>query len=159
MPKRGPYKKPSLKKFREVVIACKGFRGDVAKALNVSRLSVLNWCKDDPEFNACFAECDGKILDECLKSARQLAIGIPKTKKENGKTVLTGWAERPDGQMLRYLIGKYGRDEGFAESIDITSNGETINAAPASIIVEVIDRRDQVRKPDEENEGNAASEG
>ena len=151
MPKRGPYKKPSLKKFREVVIACKGFKGDVAKALNVNRLTVLNWCKDDPEFNACFAECDGKILDECLKSARQLAIGIPKTKKVDGKTVLTGWTERPDGQMLRYLIGKYGRDEGFAESLDITSNGETINAAPpAPVVVEIIDRREQVRKPEED---------
>ncbi len=156
MPKRA-YKKPPLKKFREVVIACKGFRGDVAKALNVSRLTVNKWCHDDPEFNECFAECGGRILDECLKSARQLAIGIPKTKKENGKTVLTGWVERPDGQMLRYLIGKYGRDEGFAESIDITSNGETINAAPAPVVVEIIDRREHVRK--DQVEGDAVDEG
>lgn len=156
MPNRA-YKKPSLKKFREVVMACKGFRGDVAKALNVSRLTVNKWCHDDPAFNECFAECGGRILDECLKSARQLAIGIAKTKKVDGKMVLTGWVEKPDGQMLRYLIGKYGRDEGFAESIDITSNGETINAAPAPTIVEIIDRREQVRRPEQDED--AAEQG
>ena len=150
MPKGGAYKKPSLKKFREVVAACKGFRGEVAKALNVNRLTVNNWCKDDPEFQSCFAEFNGKLLDECLKSARQLAIGIPKTKKENGKQVLTGWVEKPDGQMLRYLIGKLGKDEGFAESLDITSNGETINAAAATpVVVEIIDRREHVRKAEQ----------
>jgi hypothetical protein len=155
-----PYatKKPSLKKFREVVEALKGARGEVAKALNVNRLTVNNWCKADPAFQACFAEYNGKLLDECLKSARLLAVGIPQTKKVNGKNVVTGWKEKPDGQMLRYLIGKLGRDEGFAETLDITSNGETISAPVAQpVVVEIIDRREHVRKSDEE--ADATQEG
>lgn len=157
MPQR-PYKKPSLKKFREVVDACKGARGEVSKALGVNRLTVNKWCKADPDFQACFAEYNGKLLDECLKSARLLALGIPNTKKVDGKNVVTGWKERPDGQMLRYLIGKLGRDEGFAETLDITSNGETISAPVAQpVVVEIIDRREQVRTPDEE--ADAGEEG
>ena len=150
------YKKPTLKKFKEAVEACKGTRGEVAKVLNVSRVCLNKWCKEDPEFASCFAEYNGKLLDDCLKSARQLAIGIPKTKKVNGRTVITGWAERPDGQMLRYLIGKLGREEGFAETLDITSNGESIApiAAPP-VVVEIIDRREHVRKPEDEGDNNA----
>jgi len=152
MPK-GAYKKPSLKKFREVVDSLKGARGEVAKALGVDRLTVNRWCKADPQFQACFVEYQGKLLDECLKSARLLAVGIPQTKRVNGKNVVTGWKERPDGQMLRYLIGKLGRDEGFAETLDITSNGETISAPVAQpVVVEIIDRRDQVRTPDQEED-------
>ena len=149
-------KKPSLKKFKEVVEAMKGARGEVARALNVNRLTVNNWCKADPEFQACFAEYNGKLLDECLKSARLLAVGIPQTKKVNGKNVVTGWKERPDGQMLRYLIGRLGRDEGFAETLDITSNGETISAPVAQpVVVEIIDRREQVRTPEREEDAGA----
>ena len=152
------YKKPSLKKFKEVVDACRGARGEVAKALNVNRMTINNWCKADPSFQACFAEFNGKLLDECIKSARLLALGIAKTKKVNGKSVITGWKERPDGQMLRYLIGKLGRDEGFAETLDITSNGETISAPVAQpVVVEIIDRREQVRTPDDE--ADAGEEG
>ena len=154
------YKKPTLKKFKEVVEACKGTRGEVAKALNVNRISINKWCKDDPDFAACFVEFNGKLLDDCLKSAKQLAIGIPKTKKINGKKVVTGWVERPDGQMLRYLIGKLGREEGFAETLDITSNGETIApSAAAPVVVEIIERREHVRKPEGEGENNVVEQG
>lgn len=148
MPK-GRYKKPSLKKFQEAVEASQGWRGKVAEYLGVNRYTVNMWCKEDPEFAACFTESKGKFLDDCLKSARMLATGIPLTKKVNGKNVVVGWKERPDAGMLRYLIGRLGKDEGFGESIDITSNGETIQGGTTQIapmVIEVIDKREDVRK-------------
>ena len=41
-----------------------------------------------------------------------------------GKVI--GWEERPDGNMLRYLLGTLGKKEGFGESLDITTNGKDI---------------------------------
>ena len=88
-------------------------------------------------------EYKGQLLDECLNSARALAIGIPEL---NDRKQIVGWKEKPDGYMLRYLISTLGRREGFGDSLDVTSNGETIRQEP--IRIEVIDRRDKVQQPD-----------
>ena len=52
--------------------------------------------------------------------------------------------------MLRYFISTLGRKEGYGESIDITSKGESIKPDP--IVVEVIDSRDKVAAPEEAEE-------
>lgn len=65
----------------------------------------------------------GSLVDECLVSARVLALGIPE-KDENGNFV--GWRERPDGYMIRYLLSTLGKNEGFGESVDVTTNGKDI---------------------------------
>ena len=44
--------------------------------------------------------------------------------------------------MLKYLIGKFGRNEGFGESIDITTKGEKISND--KVVIEVIDSRDKI---------------
>ena len=140
-------KKPSLKQFREVAQACGGTMSRMAVALGVNRVTVWKWCDADPEFRAVIEEHRGKLLDECLKVARLTALGIPKLDKD--KKVI-GWKEKPDGLMLRYLIGTLGRKEGFGESVDITSKGESIKPDP--IVVEVIDNRDKVVKPNDMEE-------
>ena len=132
------FKKPSIKKFKEVAEACGGTDGKMATMLGVYRQTVYKWCSDEPEFQAVIEEYRGKLLDECLRSARAVSIGIPKT--ENGKIV--GWIEKPDGYMLRYLIGTLGRKEGFGESIDVTTKGDSIKPDP--IVIEVIDKREQI---------------
>lgn len=132
-------KKPKLKKFIEVCEQCKGQMTNIAKALNCSRMSVYQWCKADPAFQEAIDEYKGQLLDECLKSARILALGIPKL--EGGKIV--GWTEKPDSYMLRYLIGTLGRREGFGENVDITSNGQSIKPEPT--VIEIIDSRDKVK--------------
>ena len=140
-------KKPSLERFAEVVEAYRGVIGRVAKALMVDRTTVYNWCNNDPRFQAVIDNYKGQFLDECLKSGRILAVGIPKL---DAKKQVIGWKERPDGQMLRYFISTLGRREGYGESLDITSKGESIKPDP--IVVEVIDNRDKVEVPSEENE-------
>ena len=64
-----------------------------------------------------------KVFDRCFTTAQALAFGIPDT-DDNGNVI--GWIERPDSGMLRYFLSTLGRNEGFAENVDITSNGETI---------------------------------
>ena len=140
------YKKPTLKRFRTVAAECKGVIGAMSRALMCSRTQVYHWIKTDPKFKEVIDEYRGQLLDECLKSARVLCAGIPKI--ENNKIV--GWIERPDSQMIRYFISTLGKEEGFGESIDITSKGESIKPAP--IVIEVIDSRDKVRKPEEDKE-------
>lgn len=52
-----------------------------------------------------------------------MALGIP---ERDDKGNFTGWLERPDGNMLRYLLSTLGKEEGFVESMDITTNGKEI---------------------------------
>lgn len=137
-------KRPSIAKFRELAETCGGTLGKMATALGVYRSTIYKWCADNPEYQAVIDEYRGRLLDECLRSARAVSIGIPKTK--DGKIV--GWIERPDGYMLRYLISTLGRKEGFGEAIDLTSKGESIKPDP--VVIEVIDSRDKIETAEEE---------
>ena len=137
-------KRPGLNQFRETAETCGGVVSRMAKALGVSRKTIYEWCKNE-KYQAVLDEYKGKLLDECLKVARLTALGIPKLDKDNK---VVGWKERPDGQMLRYFISTLGRKEGYGESIDVTSKGESIKPDP--VVIEVIDRRDQIVKPHEE---------
>lgn len=136
-------KKPSLKRFREVSDSCQGTIGKIATAFGVWRTTVYDWCKSDPAYQAVIDEYKGRLLDDCLKSAKILAQGIPQL---NEKHQVVGWKERPDGYMLRYLISTLGRREGYGDAIDVTSKGESIKPEP--VIIEVIDKREQVAEAD-----------
>lgn len=144
-------KRPSLAVFAEVCEKANGVKTNIAKMLGVSRRMVNYWCEAYPKFQEIVDEYKGRLLDKCLKSGEILALGIPKYKKDpvTGAQVLDGWKEKPDGQMLRYFISKLGNKEGFADSIDITSKGESIKPDP--VVVEVIDRREQVAREEDEN--------
>lgn len=145
----GYYKKPTLKKFIRVCETCKGTVGQIAKAFNVTRKTVYDWCHADEQFQAAIDEYKGQLLDECIRSARAVAIGIPEVDPVTKKIV--GWKEKPDGYMLRYLMSTLGRREGFGENIDVTTNGKDIKQE--KVIIEVIDSRDKViTQTDEENE-------
>lgn len=137
-------KRPTIETFTEVVEACRGTVSKVAETFGVHRGTVYDWCARDPRFQAVIDDTKGKLLDDCLRSARMLAIGIPKDPHD----ITKGWKERPDGNMLRYLISTLGRREGYGESIDITSKGESVKPDP--VVVEVIDRREQVASTGEE---------
>lgn len=142
------HKKPTLKQFAEVTEACRGVIGKIAEGLNVDRSTIYDWCNKDERYKAVIDNYKGKFLDECLKSGRILALGIPKL---DGKKQVVGWKERPDGQMLRYFISTLGRREGFGEQIDVTSKGESIKPDP--VVIEVIDNRMQVQRDNGENDG------
>lgn len=140
-------KKPPLKKFKEIAEACGGTIGKMATALGVYRSTIYKWCSSNPEYQAVIDEYRGRLLDECLRSARAVSVGIPKLDEKNH---IVGWIERPDGYMLRYLISTLGRKEGFGEAIDLTSKGESIKPDP--VVIEVIDRREQIDTGDDETE-------
>lgn len=108
-------KKPDILKFREVLHKTGGNLSKVAATFHVTRKTVYDWAKADEQFKDAISDERGSLVDECLVSARVLALGIPE-KDEKGNFI--GWRERPDGYMIRYLLSTLGRKEGFGETQD-----------------------------------------
>ena len=81
----------------------------------MTRKTIYDWAKADELFKDAISDERGSLVDECLVSARILALGIPE-KDEKGNFI--GWRERPDGYMIRYLLSTLGRKEGFGETQD-----------------------------------------
>lgn len=108
-------KKPDILKFREVLRKSGGNLTKVAATFHVTRKTVYDWAKSDTEFKYAITDERGSLVDECLVSARVLALGIPE-KDEKGNFI--GWRERPDGYMIRYLLSTLGRKEGFGDRED-----------------------------------------
>ena len=142
--------KPKLTRFQQVAAEQCGNISKIADAFGVGRASVYRWLLTDEKFKSVIEEQRGRLLDRCIESAALLANGVPSWEESANGPVFKGWKVMPDGNMLRYLISTLGRKEGFGEStaIDITSKGEKL--IPEPIQIEVIDRREQVEK--EENE-------
>lgn len=105
-------KKPNIGVFREVLRKSGGNLTRVAATFKVARKTVYQWAKEDTEFKDAISDERGSLVDECLVSARVLALGIPE-KDEDGNFI--GWRERPDGNMVRYLLSTLGRNEGFGD--------------------------------------------
>ncbi len=139
------YKKPFLEEFRKVLNETNGSLTNAAAMLGCTRQTIWKWTKDDPDFDTAVKESRKKILDRCITTAQALAFGIPEM--EDGKVV--GWKERPEPNMLRFFMQTLGRDEGFGDSLDVTSNGKDINS---TIQVEIIERREDVDKEDEDSD-------
>lgn len=117
-------KKPSLGEFEKAVESCMGNMTEVASMLGVSRQAVYKWIKCDEEFENVVKDSRKRVFDKALETARVIAMGIPKIDK--GK--LVGWVERPDTKMLIYLLQTLGKDEGFGNSVDLTTGGEKLPA-------------------------------
>lgn len=115
--------KPELETFRECAIKYRGNICKIAEAFGVWRGTVYTWIGEDAGFDEAVKEARAKLFYDVQSSAIQLAIGIPDI--QNGKRV--GWIERPDPYMQRYFMSCLGKQEGFSESIDITTNGKDIN--------------------------------
>lgn len=137
-------KKPKIEEFIEALSKTEGNLTKTAELLGCQRQTLWLWAKKDPKFDSAIKESRKKMLDQCITTARLVARGIPIL--DNGKFV--GWEVPPDPQMLRYFISTLGRDEGFGEKLDVTTNGKDL-AAP--IKIEVITCREQVRSEDSEH--------
>jgi len=113
--------KPKVKQFNEAVERYGGNLSKVADAFKVSRTAVYKWIDGVPEFKDIVADARMRLFDECLSTARVAANGIPQI--ERGRMV--GWAERPDSNMLRYLLSMLGRKEGFDETVSVEAQIKT----------------------------------
>lgn len=127
-------KKPDIEVFRDVLGKKGGNLTKVAATFKVARKTIYEWAKEDVEFKNAITDERGSLVDDCLVSARVLALGLPE-KDEDGNFI--GWKERPDGNMLRYLLSTLGRNEGFGENIDITTNGKDV-VSPPSVNIQVV---------------------
>lgn len=134
--------KPKLTRFQQVAAEQCGNISKIADAFGVGRASVYRWLLTDEKFKSVIEEQRGRLLDRCIESAALLANGVPSWEESANGPIFNGWKVMPDGNMLRYLISTLGRKEGFGESLDVTSKGESIKPDP--ITIEVIDKREQV---------------
>ena len=107
---------PKYKKFKEIVIQKRGNLSKIAEAFSVDRCTIYDWIKTNAEYKQLIDDARGRLFDDCLVTAEVVAMGIPE-KDEQGKFI--GWRERPDGNMLRYLMSTLGKREGFGESLEI----------------------------------------
>lgn len=105
-------KKPDVDTFRQVLKLKGGNITQTAEVFKVNRATIHEWVRSDPAFNAALKDQRGTLVDECLQTARFLAMGLAERDSE-GKFV--GWIERPDSNMIRYLLGTLGRKEGFGD--------------------------------------------
>ena len=105
-------KKPNIEDFRKILRKSGGNLTKVAATFKVARKTVYQWAKEDVEFKDAISDERGALVDECLVSARVLALGIPEKDKDGN---FVGWRERPDGYMIRYLLSTLGKSEGFGE--------------------------------------------
>lgn len=109
--------KPSLDEFETFVRQTGGNLTLTAGLLHVTRQTVHNWIKEDPAFKAVVGDSRKRVFDQCFDAARVLALGVPKINKVTNE--IEGWIEKPDGQMLRYLMSTLGKDEGFGDSMSV----------------------------------------
>lgn len=152
-------KKPSADMFSQIVEKCGGNLTNVAKALDVSRKTIWQWCEHDQRFKDAVEEQKMRIFDKCLSTAQAVCLGIPDyqiivdpvTGTETKRMV--GWIERPDSNMLRYMLGQLGKAEGFGEHLDITSNGKTVGQAKP-IKIMVVHSKEELAKLKAEDEKN-----
>ena len=115
MPNR-PYKKPSLKRFKETLKKTGGHLTNTAAILGVDRSTLWEWAKNDPDFENAVRASRKKMLDDAVMTANIVALGIP-IKDPQGRVV--GWEQPPDSSMLRYLMSTLGKDEDFGEEVTL----------------------------------------
>lgn len=127
--------KPKVKQFKEAMERYGGNLTRVAEAFNVSRTAVYEWINSIPDFKQIMDDARMRLFDECLSTARIVANGIPMV--EGGR--ITGWAERPDGNMLRYMLSTLGRKEGFGEAASVDAQIKTEYAQLERLLSEAPD--------------------
>lgn len=115
-------KKPDIEQFREALERTGGNLTKVAEVFGVHRTTVSNWADRDPVFDEAVTNSRKRMFDKALATSNVVALGIPEYDADGNQI---GWLERPDGYMLRYLLSKLGKDEGFGDEqkMDLVVSG------------------------------------
>lgn len=127
--------RPSLDEFKDLLRKAGGNLTKAAALVGVTRQTVWGWAKSDPEFQDALKDERKRVFDKCLDVAYAVAMGVPKV-NENKEFV--GWEEKPDSNMLRYLLSTLGRDEGFGEKHDVNIE----NQLPTAINIVCAPKKD-----------------
>lgn len=118
-----------------MVNECRGNLSSVARRLGVTRNTLTNWVTaGGDEWKQVVRDARMRLFDDCLVSAEVLARGIPE-KDDDGNVI--GWLEKPDGQMVRYLLSTLGKEEGFGDTPE-TSQDKPIDGTAKEIRVNVV---------------------
>lgn len=142
--------RPSLEAFTKAVNKYRGNLSKVARSFDVGRTQVRNWMIKDNRFREALDNARMNMFDDCLSTAEFIAKGIP-IMDDSGKFV--AWQERPDTGMLKYLISRLGRNEGFGDEVTI-NQGETEGIS----IEKWIDKELEVKEADKESVSAPAEE-
>ena len=127
--------RPSLDEFKDLLRKAGGNLTKAAALVGVTRQTVWGWAKADYEFQDAMKDERKRVFDKCLDVAYAVAMGVPKV-NENKEFV--GWEEKPDSNMLRYLLSTLGRDEGFGEKHDVNIE----NQLPTAINIVCTPKKD-----------------
>lgn len=104
--------------------AKRGIVSDAAAAARVTRKTVYNWRANDAEFGARFQEASEVSNDAIRKEIWRRAItGYEEEHIVGGRMIRV---KRFSDQMLRLLAISRMRSE-FADRVDVTSNGQSLN--------------------------------
>ena len=120
---------PPIEAIRKLAEATKGNKSKVAEMLGVTRYRLLRWEKEEPEIREIFYDQWACRLDVYLDTAHILAVGQMDKDKETGKMVYT---TPPDSNMLRFMIEKYGKMEGFGQEVTVNANVDMSVGVPIS---------------------------
>ena len=141
------YKKPPIEEIKQALEKTRGNLTNTAKLLGIDRVTLWYWSKNDPEVRDAIANSRKGKLDQFITTAEILALGIPDIDPETKKVI--GWVEKPDAGMLKFFMSTLGRDEGFGDAMDLTTNGKDLNSV---VQVEIIDKRSDVIQEEQEGE-------
>lgn len=111
---------PPIEDIRVAAQKTLGNKTKAAELLMVSRSVFRKWEQERPEIGDIFREQWGKRLDGYLDTAHVLAMGVT-AKDASGRTF---YETPPDPNMLRFMIEKFGKMEGFGDELTIHANVE-----------------------------------
>lgn len=129
--------KPSVALFRDVCEQYSSDRYKIAKHFGVSWNRIKVWMCDNSEFQDAFDDANLKFLSSVNATGQLLAEGVPVKDKDGN---FTGWQERPDSNMTRFYLQTVGKNYGYGDSVDVTTNGKDVSSTPFTI--EIIDSRE-----------------
>lgn len=119
---------PPLEDLEELARKTLGNKSKMCEALGISRWLIDKWCREHEDISRIIYGQRGKRLDQYLDVAHNVAMGIPDIDPDTKKQI--GWIVPPDVPMLRFLIEKIGRMDGFGEELNVNASVSVKGGVP-----------------------------
>lgn len=137
-------RKPKKEVLENLIRAKSGNLTHVAKAIGVVRRTVEKWIQKDKALQEVVREARESLIDFTETQAYLMIQGIPdlKVNKYTGKEEQVGWIEKPDSNLIKFILSTIGRHRGYTQNIDVTTQGDKINSGvniPFNLVIKVKD--------------------